>query len=97
MSIPRELVQDRNLYHVCVGLGDRIAGGLKDHQPEIMEGVLPEGPNGVHLGNLKEIVATVGYAMCRLVTKALAQSWTTLPLICSGGYLMVVDIYYDGF
>lgn len=96
MSVSREIVQGRNLCHVCVVLGDRIAGGLKDHQPEIMEGVLPAGPNGVYMGELKEIVATVGCALCRLVTKALAQSWTTLPLICSGGYLMEVDIYYDG-
>lgn len=96
MSVPRELVQDRNLCHVCVVLGDRIAGGLKDDKPEIMGGVLPEGLDGVHLGDLKEIVATVECALCRLVTKALAQSWTTLPLTCSGGYLMEADIYYDG-
>lgn len=96
MSVSRELVQGRNLCNVCVVLGDRIAGGLKDHQPEIMEGVVPEGPNGVCLAELKEIVAIMGCAFCRLVTKALAQSGTTLPLIFSGGYLMEVDIYYDG-
>ena len=96
MSIPRELVQGRNLCHVCVVLGDRITGGLKDDKPEITGGVLPEGLNEVYLGDLKEIVATVECALCRLVTKALAQSWTTLPLICSGGYLMEINIYYDG-
>lgn len=74
MSVSRELVQDRNLYQVCAALGDRIADGLKDHQPEIMEDVLPEGHNGVCLGELEEIVATVGCSLCRLITEALAQS-----------------------
>lgn len=82
--------------HVCVVLGDRVASGLKDHQPEIREDVLPKGPNGVYLGELKEIIAIVGCSLCRFVTKALAQSWNTLPLICSRRYLIEVDIYYDG-
>lgn len=92
MSVSRELVQGRNPCYVCVVLGDRIANSLKDHQPEIGEDVLPKGPNG----GTERVYSQCGVFFVPICHKALAQSWTTLSLICSRRYLMEVDIYYDG-